>query len=90
MKVLAIIGNIAAILFFAAEVIYSSRSVDLDWELFCYFLLLVGVPTLNLFALMGVSTESWLFLWFKRKALEEEIKIRGLEATASALTRRQS
>lgn len=73
MRILAILSNIAAIIVLAMLFIEDTPSGD---ELI-YVAPLTLAPILSLIALV-VSGDSWIGLYFKRKALEEKTKIEKL------------
>jgi hypothetical protein len=77
MKVLSILLNIILIIFVILEIVKHRMPSDIG-EVFL-FLLLLGTPLVNLVYVLFLGGESWLTLYFKRKALEEKKKIAELE-----------
>ena len=76
MKIVAIVLNFILLGSFAFELATASSTPSgTDWF---FVILIVAVPICSLIALFGSSGDSWLALYFKRKALEEKNKIERL------------
>ncbi len=79
MRIAAIILNLTLIV--ATIVLFIDNglpSPDDGW-FFVYFLLLIVTPVLTVFSLFLSKSESWLSLFFKRKAAEERQRISQIE-----------
>ena len=76
MKWLAIASN--SILILTLGYLLASKGTPSDEEIPIFFIFL-ATPILSLIALLNIGGNSWLGLYFKRKALEEQQRINKLE-----------
>lgn len=77
MRTLALILNVGAIVAVVSVLVTSTSAADLDGIL---LLLLFGVSAVvNLLALRAPTADGWISLFFRRKRLEEERRIREIE-----------
>jgi len=77
MRIIAILLNIAVLLFFAYMITKEGLPKE-GKDLIFIFLFLLFTPLINLLYIFIRKEESWLTLYFKRKALEEKKKIEEL------------
>lgn len=75
MKWLAILANVILLAFLCYMLIEQGMPNDDEFYL---VILLFTAPILSMWALFISPSESWLGLYFKRKALEEKKKIQEL------------
>jgi hypothetical protein len=78
MKWTAISLNVLLLLAFGY--LFATKGAPREEELFLVIILLAA-PLVSLIALTKFGGESWLGLYFKRKALEEKQRIRNLESS---------
>lgn len=91
MRIVAIVLNIIVLITstFLLKEIYNNKPIDMSYfdegdyaEIIFYVIILFCVAA-NLGYLIFTKTNSWLFLFLKRKALEEQKKIETLSADKS-------
>ncbi|HCS27457.1 MAG TPA: hypothetical protein DIW43_08375 [Spongiibacteraceae bacterium] len=76
MKILAILANIALLILVAYILYEQGMPNGEEWML---FIPMTAAPILNMVALFANTEDSWLALYFRRKALEEKKKIEDLK-----------
>lgn len=76
MKILAIILNIILIVIFIILLVDDWGHLDIINII--HFSFLFSIPLINIFVIMSIKSNSWLYLYIKRKALEEQKKIEAL------------
>ena len=74
MRILAILLNIALIIFMSYMMINEKNMDSEEWIIFTF---LMSVAIVNIIVIFSKG-ESWLGLYFKRKRLEEQQKIEDL------------
>lgn len=82
MKTIATVANVFVLIW--ASYMLATEGVDSadPYELFA-IVAVFGIPVLNLIALWCVGGDTWLGLYFKRKAMEEKKKIEALKGNES-------
>jgi len=80
MRILAVIANLVLLGFLIVTTIINSLR-NLNGNDILILLLMISFPIINLIVLFKEYSGDWISLYFKRKALEEQVKINKLIET---------
>lgn len=75
-KIAAIVLNLIQLGF--VGFLLATEGGAIHWKGWVLLSLMTALPLCNLFALVGLSGDNWLVLYFRRKALEGKKKVKEL------------